>query len=36
MGKITQTIMKIETVHNDIRYTLSNDNLKVGDSVYPI
>lgn len=28
--------MKIETVHNNIRYTLSNDNLKVGDSVYPI
>lgn len=28
--------MKIETVHEKIRYTLSNENLKVGDEVYPI
>jgi hypothetical protein len=28
--------MKIEKVHNGIRYTLSNDNLKVNDKVYPI
>ncbi len=28
--------MKIEKVYNDIRYTLSNDNNKVGDLVYPI
>jgi len=28
--------MKIETIHNNIRYTLSNDNLNVDDNVYPI
>lgn len=28
--------MKIEKVHGKIRYTLSNDDNKVGDSVYPI
>jgi hypothetical protein len=28
--------MKIERVHDRIRYTLSNKNLKVGDKVYPI
>jgi len=28
--------MKIETIHDNIRYTLSNDNLKVGDKVYAI
>lgn len=28
--------MKVEKVHNNIRYTLSNDDLKVGDKVYPI
>lgn len=28
--------MLVETVHNKIRYTLSNDNLQVGDKVYPI
>lgn len=28
--------MKIETILNDVRYTLSNDNLNVGDSVYYI
>jgi len=28
--------MKIENVHQGIRYTLSNENLKVGDKVYPI
>jgi hypothetical protein len=28
--------MKIEKVHNGIRYTLSNENLAVGDKVYPI
>ena len=28
--------MKVEKVHNNIRYTLSNDNLEVGDKVYPI
>ena len=28
--------MRIEKVHNHIRYTLSNDGLKVGDKVYPI
>ena len=28
--------MKIEKVHNKIRYTFSNENLKVGDEVYPI
>lgn len=28
--------MKIEKVHNKIRYTLSNENLKVNDEVYPI
>jgi hypothetical protein len=28
--------MKIEKVHEKIRYTLSNENLKVGDEVYPI
>jgi len=28
--------MKIERVHNKIRYTLSNDNLRVGDKVFPI
>ena len=28
--------MKIEKVHSGIRYTLSNEGLKVGDSVFPI
>jgi hypothetical protein len=28
--------MKTETVHNNIRYTFSNENLAVGDKVYPI
>ena len=28
--------MKVEKVHNKIRYTLSNENLAVGDKVYPI
>ena len=28
--------MKVETIYNDIRYVLSNDNLKVGDKVYCI
>ena len=28
--------MIIEKVHNGIRYTLSNENLKVGDKVYSI
>ena len=28
--------MIIEKVHNEIRYTLSNENLKVGDKVFPI
>jgi hypothetical protein len=28
--------MLVEKVHNGIRYTLSNENLKVGDKVYPI
>jgi len=28
--------MKIETVHDGIRYTLTNDNLRVGDKVFPI
>ena len=28
--------MKIEKVHNKIRYTLSNENLKVSDEVFPI
>ena len=28
--------MKIENIHNDIRYTLSNDNLKNGDKVFGI
>lgn len=28
--------MKIERYHDGLRYTLSNDNLKVGDKVYPI
>mgnify|MGYP006995565002 CR=1 FL=1 len=28
--------MKIEIVHEKIRYTLSNENLKVDDEVYPI
>ena len=28
--------MNIEKVHNGIRYTLSNDNLKINDEVYPI
>ncbi|NMC57889.1 MAG: hypothetical protein GYA51_00625 [Candidatus Methanofastidiosa archaeon] len=28
--------MKIEKHHNGIRYTLSNENLAVGDKVYPI
>jgi len=29
-------IMKVEKVLNGIRYTLSNQNLQVGDKVYPI
>lgn len=28
--------MKVEKVYNGIRYTLSNENLAVGDKVYPI
>ena len=28
--------MKIENVHDGIRYTLSNENLEVGDLVFPI
>lgn len=28
--------MKTEKVHNGIRFTLSNENLAVGDKVYPI
>ena len=28
--------MEIEHVHNGIRYTLSNENHKLGDKVYPI
>lgn len=28
--------MKIEKVHNGIRYRLSNDNLYIGDKVFPI
>jgi hypothetical protein len=28
--------MNVEKVHNGIRYTLSNDDLKVGDKVFPI
>lgn len=28
--------MNIEKVHRGIRYTLSNDNNKIGDLVYPI
>jgi uncharacterized protein (DUF2249 family) len=28
--------MIIEHYHNKLRYTLSNDNLEVGDEVYPI
>jgi hypothetical protein len=28
--------MKIEKVHNNIRYTLSNENLQVSDEVYPV
>ena len=28
--------MRIEKVHNKIRYTLSNENLKIGDEVFPI
>lgn len=28
--------MKVEKVHNGIRYTLSNENLAVNDKVYPI
>lgn len=28
--------MDIEIIHDKIRYTLSNDNLKTGDEVYPI
>ena len=28
--------MKIEKVHKSIRYTLSNDDLKTGDKVFPI
>jgi hypothetical protein len=28
--------MKIEKVYNNIRYTLSNEDLQVGDKVYPI
>lgn len=28
--------MIIEHIHNKIRYTLSNEGLKVGDNVYPI
>lgn len=28
--------MKIEHYHDGLRYTLSNENLKVGDKVFPI
>lgn len=28
--------MKVEKVHSGIRYTLSNEDLKVGDEVFPI
>lgn len=28
--------MKVEKVHDHIRYTLSNENLQKGDKVYPI
>lgn len=28
--------MNVEHVHKGVRYTLSNDNLKVGDEVFPI
>lgn len=28
--------MKVEKVYKNIRYTLSNEDLKVGDKVYPI
>ena len=28
--------MKTEKFHNNIRYTLSNEDLKIGDKVYPI
>ena len=28
--------MKIEKVHSGIRYTLSNEGLRVGDRVFPI
>ena len=28
--------MKVEKVHNKVRYTLSNENLNVGDEVFPI
>lgn len=28
--------MRIEKIHDGIRYTLTNDNLKVGDEVFPI
>jgi len=28
--------MKVEKIYNNIRYTLSNENLKEGDEVYPI
>lgn len=28
--------MKVEKVHNNLRYTLSNENLKEGDKVFPI
>jgi hypothetical protein len=28
--------MLVEKVHNEIRYTLSNQNLQVGDEVFPI
>lgn len=28
--------MKIEKYHDEIRYTLSNENLQVGDKVFPI
>jgi len=29
-------VMNVEKVYNKIRYTLSNDNLKKGDEVFPI
>jgi len=28
--------MKVEKIHNGIRYTLSNEDIKAGDKVYPI